>query len=238
MNLKKLGSRCLLAGALTFLGCGPPKYVGYASKHGDWKASVPWGWNVMTDEEEGHFKNTTLIGPFEPEFYLGAPSFSVRWHAYGKSHRLRDGLVESYANADDYIAQMLANVYSPEYQLVAGEDYHRLRPVSEVFVSPPSASGRKAKHFVVLSPVPVPAGTKWGTSVDPESGRLANVRLHAYTVVPLEKGFYVIVYPATRDAYALYEKQYSHFVNTFTLLKDGPDGPALAGAARPAKKTL
>jgi hypothetical protein len=68
----------MLAGCLLMAGCNPPKHVTYTSARRDWKCSVPWGWNVMTDEKGGHYTNTTFIGPFDPEFYLGAPSLSVR----------------------------------------------------------------------------------------------------------------------------------------------------------------
>lgn len=220
--MKRLGPACLIAGAMALLACGPPKYVNYTSTHGDWKASVPWAWNIITDEEGEHFKSTTFIGPFEPEFYLGAPSFIVRWHSYGIAHRLRDGLVESYSSVDDYIKQMLTNVYGPEYQLVSDGDPREPAAVSEILIS-----GRKAKHFVVLSSVLVPPATKWGTSVD-SAGRLANLRRHSYAILPLQKGFYVIVYPATRDGYALHIKPFNNLVNTFALLKDGPAGAPLA----------
>ena len=213
MTRTSLGPACLIAGALAVLACGPPKYVNYSSIHGDWKASVPWAWNVMTDEEGAHFHSTTFIGPFEPEFHLGVPSISVRWHQYSVSHRLRGGSLESYSSVDDYIDQMLKNVYGPEYRLVSDKDHRVEAPISEILVG-----GRKAKHFVVLSSVYVPETTKWGTSIDAQ-GRLANVRLHSYVLLPAENGFYAIVYPATRDGYELYIKQFNNFVNSFKLTK-------------------
>jgi hypothetical protein len=223
MTKKFFSPAWLIAGILGVVACGPPKYVNYTSIQGDWSSSVPWAWNVMTDSDGARFASTTFLGPFEPEFYLGAPSLSVRWHAYNSSHKLRDGLVESYSSADDYIKQMLANVYGPDYELVSDKDIKQPQPVSEVLIG-----GRKAKHFVVLSSVAVPPSTKWGTSIDPESGRLVNVRRHAYTILPLDKGFYVIVYPATNEGYGLYVKQYNNLVNSFKPLKEGPSGPALA----------
>ena len=54
--------------------------------------------------------------------------------------------------------------------------------------------------------------------------------IHAYVLLPMRRGFYVIVYPATRDGYALYEPQFNQLVNSFTPLKEGPDGAALAAA--------
>ena len=99
------------AAALLLCGCNPPKYVNYVSTHKDYKCAVPWGWNVMTDDEETRYTSTTFIGPFDPDFYLGAPSLSVRWYAYSAQHRLPDGLVESYASVDQYIQKALRDVY-------------------------------------------------------------------------------------------------------------------------------
>lgn len=222
-----LATAFLLAAGMLFPACTPPKYVTYTSARGDWKGSVPWGWNVMTDEEGERFTNTSFIGPFEPEFYLGAPSLSVRWYSYSSPHRLPDGLLEMYSSAEDYAAQTLAGVYGPEAVL--------RQPLHEI-----EMAGRKAKHFVVLSPVRVPPGTQWGTSLEAQTGRLVNLRQHAYAVLPLERGFYAVIYPATRDGYPLYEKQFNELVNSFTPLQDGPGGPPLAAAAvePPARKVF
>src|SRR6267378_848686 len=93
-------------------GCKGPKYIGYKSINGDFICQVPWGWNVMTDQEGSHYTNTIFIGPFSPEFFLGAPSLSVRWYSYSSPHRLPDGLLESFDSAEDYIDQILRNLYS------------------------------------------------------------------------------------------------------------------------------
>jgi len=212
---------CLLAVFLS--GCNPPKYATYTSVRGDWRASVPWGWNVMTDQEGAHYSNTTFIGPFEPEFYLGVPSLSVRWYGYSLPRRLPDGLLEMYASAEDYYAQVLKNVYGPEPLL--------RRPLHEVEVA-----GRRAKHFVVLSPLRVPKGALWGTALDADTGRLVNLREHAYVLLPLKRGFYVLIYPATRDGFKLYEPQFNQLVNSFAPLQEGPGGPkpeAPAAASSP-----
>ncbi|MDE2237718.1 MAG: hypothetical protein KGK30_07505, partial [Elusimicrobia bacterium] len=200
-------------------GCSTPKYASYHSIWGDWRADVPYHWNVMTDHEGTHFAVTNLIGPFEPSFYLGAPSFSVGYHQYNTAHRLPDGMVEDYSSVDDYIAQMLRDVYGPNYELVSSLKGHHHDPqgIDEIYVS-----GRKAKHFTVLSPTPVPAATKWGTSVNPSTGQLGVVRLHEYAVLPLSKGFYVLVYPATREGFDLYKKQFNALLNSFKVLKEGP----------------
>ena len=209
-----------LLAAAALCACTAPKYVSYASIRKDFSVSAPWGWSVMTDEEGTRYAATTFIGPFEPEFYLGAPSLSVRWYAYYSAHRLPDGLLESYASADDFISQTIANVYGPEPIL--------RQPVQEI-----EANGHRAKHFVVLSPVVVPPGTRWGTSTEVSTGRLVNLREHAYVVLPLSKGFYVLIYPATRGGFGLYEPQFNQLVNTFTPLSEGPGGPKIAAQAAP-----
>jgi hypothetical protein len=213
--------RVVLAGLLaaSVWACSPPKYVPYKSIQGDWSAVVPYAWDVMTDQEDKTFTNTSFIGPFDPEFFLGAPSFSVRWYSYKKAHRLRDGLVEYYRSVDDFIDQMLRGVYGPDYHLVDEENPSREAPISDVKVA-----GRAAKHFAVLSAASVRPETKWGTSTDPESGRLVNVRLHEYLIIPLETGFYVLVYPATLKGFKYYKPQFNAFAHGFKLSSEGPQG--------------
>lgn len=201
--------------AAAFLAaCSPPKYVRYLSPQKDWRTSVPWGWSVMTDREDARFTHINFIGPFEPQFFLGAPSLSIRWHSYYSPHTLPDGSVESYASADDYIKQMLDFVYGAERQMI--------QPVREVLVA-----GRKAKNFVVRSAAVVPERYSWGTSLDASGKNVVVVRQHAYAVLPLSRGFYVLVYPATADGYPLYEPMFNQMVNTFEPLTDGPGGPPL-----------
>lgn len=198
-------ANALLLTALLAAACSPPKYVAYVSPQKDFKCSVPWGWSVMTDKEEEHYRNTTFIGPFEPEFYLGAPSLSVRWYADSYPHRLADGTLEMYSSAEDYISQTIANIY--------GADAELRQPVRDVAVN-----GRKAKHFVVLSAAPVPPGRQWGTALDVKTGKPVNLRQHAYVVVPMARGFYVLIYPATREGFHSYEPQFNQLVNTFVPL--------------------
>ncbi len=201
------------------LACSPPKYVEYTSIWKDWRCRVPWGWNVITDREGDHFAGTDFLGAFDPDFYLGVPSFRVRWYEYSRPHRLRDGSVEVYSSAQDFISQMLSQVYGPQSTMI--------QPVHEVVLS----GGLTAQYFVVLSPAPVPFGTHWGTEQDRQTGRLVNLRQHAYVVVPLKRGFYVLIYPATRGGYKFYERRFNELVNTFTPLSDGPGGPATAVAS-------
>jgi len=202
--------------AAALAACSPPKYVSYTSIRRDWRCHVPWGWNVVTDEEGDHYLATDFLGAFDPDFFLGLPSLSVRWYSYSVPHRLRDGSLELYASADDFIRQTLSSVYGPSATMV--------QPVHDVTLS----GGRAAKHFVVLAPAPVPGGSRWGTSRDAATGALVNLRQHAYVVLALSRGFYVLTYPATRDGYKTYERRFNELVNTFTPLSDGPSGQPLA----------
>jgi len=181
----------------------------------------------VTDGEKGRFTNTTFIGPFDPNFLMGAPSLTVRWHSYNQAHRLPDGQLELYASVDDYIKQVLRDVYQPHQTMivpVANLEPHDL------------LDGRPGKRFVVSSPVRVPGDLKWGTVLDADSGQPYNVREHAYVLIPMKTGFYVLIYPATKDnqgkeGYPVYEAMFNQMVHTFKALKDGPDGPPAAAPA-------
>ena len=191
------------------VGCRPPSYALYTSPNRDFQCRVPWAWNVMYDAEGTHFSHVNFIGPFEPEFYLGAPSLSVRWYTRYATHRLRDGILEMYADPDDFINQILDSVY--------GKDREMFRPVQDLTVD-----GRKFKYFVVVSAGPVQPGAQWGTATDTKTGKVLNPRKHAYALLPMPSGFYVLTYPATRQGYEKYEKDFTGLVNSFVPLKDGP----------------
>ena len=242
MKLNLLGPACLVAGALAFFGCGPPKYVNYWSQWRDWRASVPWGWNIATESDGDSFANTNLVGPFAPDFYHGVPTFSVRWHKYKSSHRLPDGLPEFYRDADDYVKQTLAVVYAGNYDLVCDMVQQHDRAICEDPKRPgipktPGAmtsiyiEGHLAKHFTVLAPVDVPPETPYGALFDKKTGKATLVRLHEYVVLPLETGFYVIIYPATREGFDVFKPQFNNFLNTFHIAKEGPGAPTPAAAA-------
>ena len=204
-------------------GCKAPQHALYTSPNRDFQCDVPWAWNVMYDSEGTHFTNVTFIGPFEPEFYLGAPSFSVRWHTRYATHRLRDGLLEMYSGPDDFISQTLDSVY--------GKARRMDRELKDLNVE-----GRRFKYFVVVSAGPVQSGARWGTAVD-EAGKTINPRKHAYAILPMPSGFYVLTYPATRQAYDKYYSQFDQLVKSFVPLKDGPGGAPLPPPSRskPAK---
>jgi hypothetical protein len=216
----KLARRALplLAGLFLLASCSPPKYAHYTSVKRDWQADVPWGWNVMVENEGQTYGHTAFIGAFEPDFYLGAPMLQVRWHRYGYPHRLADGQLEVYQSADDYIKQTLDVVYAGEREMKT--DVHELELLG----------GRKARHFVVLSPRSAPAWATWGTSKNTENGALGILRQHAYVVVPLTTGFYSLIYPATKAGYPLYEKHFNQLARSFKPLTEGPGGDKVASA--------
>lgn len=209
--------------------CSPPKHALYTSLHRDYLVNVPWAWNVIVDQEELRFTEAVFLGPFDPDFYLGQPSFRISWHKRYATHKLRNGLLEMYADADDFIDQTLRDVYGPEYQLVGFDkkgDLTVVKAPDEVMV----AKQFKAKHFVVLSAGPAAPGARWGTGEVAATKQLINPRMHAYVVVPMASGFYVLVYPATRDGYPKYSKDFDKLVYSFRPLKDGPAGAALTQA--------
>lgn len=264
MKLSRLGLACLMAGAAALAACSPPKYVHYWSVWRDWHANVPWGWNIRTEQENGSFARTDLNGPFAPEFFLGVPTISVRWHQYRSPHRLPDGLAEYYKDADDYIKQTLSTVYGPHCADFWDEKTPPTKApegsvVDDKGLGQPCGlvekkdgkllvkghpdliyigDGNKAKHFTVMSPVVVPEDYGYGTSYDPQTKQRFVVRMHEYAVLPMSKGFYVLVYPATREGYDLFRPQFNEFINSFKVYKEGPASTAAAApvaASKPAK---
>lgn len=217
--------------------CSPPKYAEYTSVSGDFAARVPWGWRVIADADHDAFAQASFLGPFDPDFYLGVPSLSVRWYKRYRPHRLRDGRLEMYADAGDFIAQTLSQVYGPQAILYGAgrrEDGGReiVRKPEKIVLQ---GSGLPAFFFGVLSPTPAPAGNRWGVGRD-DRGRTVNVRLHDYVVVPVAGGFYVLCYPATLRGYDKDAGMFRALVNTFRPLTAGPGGPKLRPAARAAAR--
>ena len=207
----------LAAACAAAAGCNPPKYVAYRSVNGDFSTVAPWGWQIYTDQEgDGTaFAQTTFIGPFDPQFYLGAPSITVRWYRNYFPRQMRDGRLESYNSAEDFIARTLGEIYGPDYELES--------PVKDIDLR---QSGLTARHFVVLSPVRVPAETRNGVEID-ENNVPHNVRRHAYVVVPMGEGFYVLTYPATRLGYDKFIQNFNQMVSSFLPIKRGPGGRKL-----------
>lgn len=225
--LRRLTAVLLLALAA---GCNPPKYALYESINKDYTASVPWGWQVLTDQQDRDFTQTTFIGPFDPDFYLGAPSLSVRWYRRYRPHHLPDGRIEMYSGADDFIRQTLAQVYGPQYVLMtlAGQLSYRRGPNdTAVEVIPETTlkqSGLKAKAFTVESATPAPEANKWGISAQAGTGKPFVLRKHAYVVVTIEDGFYVLTYPATERGYDNFLDKFAGLMGSFMPRTAGPGG--------------
>lgn len=199
-------------------GCKSPKYANYESIHKDYTVSVPWGWQVMTDSQDDAFTQATFIGPFDPDFYLGAPSLSVRWFKRYRPHRLADGRLEMYSGVDDFINQMLKQVYGPTYFFVGADG----KPVDAVAEITLKNSGLKAKYFTVLSATPAPANMQWGVSEQKGTDKPYILRKHAYAVVAVEGGFYVLCYPATGDGYDRYLDRFLGLIGSFLPSPAGP----------------
>ncbi|MEK7381714.1 MAG: hypothetical protein AAB262_00325 [Elusimicrobiota bacterium] len=224
--------RLLAVLAVVSTACSAPRDVSYKSVFGDFTASAPWGWSVMTDRDADAFSQVNFIGPFDGDFYLGAPSLSVRWYKRYRPHALRDGRLEMYADADDFFNQTLKQVYGESDSIVyggkradGGREMIR-RPVDIVL----RGSGLPAKFFTILSPASAPASNQWGLEQDKE-GKSINMRMHAYALVPMEGGFYVICYPATRRGYDKHEERFRALLGSFRPLTAGPGGPKVRLAA-------
>jgi hypothetical protein len=219
MNSKLLFGCLLVLGALSS-GCGRPKYTWYNSKAGDYRAGVPYEWHFRTENYGTEFSNTVFVGPFEPKFYLGLPTFQVRWYQNYRPHTLPDGSVEVYSGPDNFIEQTLSLVYDYPKKALLTQEIHEV-----------DVAGRQGKHFVVQSEHEVHKNTRFGMFQSPD-GRFVVMRKHGYVVVPAGDGFYVLIYPATREGYDKWEPAFNQFVNSFQIFKNGPGAPAPKSAAR------
>jgi len=238
--MRKNALRALAVASVAVLAaCGAPKYARYKAVSGDWAAYVPWGWNVIADADGDSFAQANFIGPFDSDFYLGAPSLSVRWYKRYRPHVLRDGRLEMYADAEDFINQMLDGVYGKDadvYGVGRRPDQGRVVVArSEIPEITLEESGLTAKYFAVLSPTPAPKTGQWGVETDKKGGRF-NVRYHEYAVVPMPSGFYVICFPATRHGHDKGMQAFNTLVDTFHPYTDGPGGPKIKIPGRVAKR--
>ena len=214
MNAKTLLSVLLVsAAALSLSSCRQPKYFHYTSDAQDFAVEVPYAWRVFYEEQGSNYVNTTFLGPFDPDFFRGAPSFSVRWHAMGAPFVHGFDMEQGYASTEEYAERTLKELYQ-ENSLME-QNIHHIK-----------VSGKQALHFVVSAPMSVPGDTRYGASRD-EQGNTAVLRQHAYVVVPAESGFYVLIYPGTRTGFSRYEDRFNKLVNSFRVLKDGPTGTKL-----------
>jgi len=224
---RRLSAVLLLALAA---GCNPPKYATYESINKDYTAAVPWGWQVVTDQQDNDFAQATFIGPFDPDFYLGAPSLSVRWYRRYRPHRLSDGRLEMYAGPDDFIKQTLSIVYGPEYVLLTLDGRPSYDNAKRTEIIPDIVlknSGLKAKAFAVESAVPAPEQNRWGISAQTGTDKPFVLRKHAYVVVPIEDGFYVLTYPATERGYQNFLDKFAGLMGSFMPVSAGPGGPKI-----------
>ncbi len=227
MKLRVLRTIAVVAAVIA--ACSPPKFSHYRSVSGDWAAYVPSGWNVIADADHDGFSQAQFIGPFDADFYLGAPSFSVRWYKRYRPHLLRDNTLEMYADADDFINQMITQVYGKDtiiYGQGRRDDNGRvLIQKSEIPTIRLKESRLEAKYFAVLSPTPAPAGNVNGIEKNKQDGRRYNVRYHEFAVVPMPSGFYVLCYPATRAGHDKGMQAFNTLVDSFLPYTDGPGGP-------------
>jgi hypothetical protein len=234
------------AAAVLAAACSPPPYVSYRSVSNDFTVSVPWGWDVIADADYDAFSQVTFIGPFDKDFYLGAPTLSVRWFKPYRPHSLRDGRLEMYRSSNDFIAQTLNDVYGKE-ALVYGPSARPLEQrVTVERKAIPSivlkGSGLDAKYFGVLSPAPAAKGVSIGVVTDLD-GRRINQRYHEYAVVPIqvdgrEAGFYVLTYPATVGGHDKGMEKFLHLIGSFHPYTAGPGGPKITIPGSQAKKPL
>lgn len=201
--------------AVLCAGCRPQKYASFGSPWGDYRCDAPRGWRVVEESQGEDYAAVTLAGDLDPDFYLGTPSFSIRWHAHGRPRRLPGGGVEVYASAEDYLERMPREVYGPG---VVELERERI-----------SVSGRDCVHLRLFSPAPAPSWRRYGIAEEEGTGRAVNLRDHSYVVVPGRAGFHVIIYPATRQGYPKLRDRFFRLVNTFHAVKDGPGG-SLVGA--------
>jgi hypothetical protein len=208
-------------------GCSPPKFATYRSVSKDFTVSVPWGWNVLADADHDSFAEARFIGPFDVDFYLGAPTLSVRWYKNYRVRALRGGGVEMYADADDFIRQTVTQVYGKNaYLFGVGSEPPEMRPVISLNQIPEITlrdSGLTAKYFSVLSPTPPSWNVTIGTVQD-EKGRPYNQRYHEYVVVPIEDGFYVLTYPATLRGHDKGMPMFRQLIGSFHPYTAGPGG--------------
>jgi hypothetical protein len=226
MKKRALGIFALFAACLA--ACSPPQYTRYTSVSGDFSVEAPWGWNVIAEADHDAFSEVKFIGPFDADFFLGAPSLSVRWYKRYRAHSLRGGGLEMYADADDFINQTLKQVYGPESVIMDGTKIlDKKLPIPEVTLR---ESGLQAKFFGVISPAP--AGPNQIGAVKDDKGRWFNIRYHEYAVIPTDGGFYVITYPATQKGHNKAVDRFVIMIQSFHPYTAGPGGEKIK--VRPA----
>jgi hypothetical protein len=239
--MKKLAFGIFVVSAVIAAACAAPKFISYRSVSGDFSAYVPWGWNVIAEADHDSFSEVKFLGQPDASFYLGTPSLSVRWYKRYRAHTLSDGRLEMYADADDFIKQMLQQVYGPNSVLVVGGRTYEKREELQAGQSIPEtvipATGLTEKYFGVLSPAPAqPSAVGAGRDVD---GNWHNYRFHEYALIPMQGGFYVITYPATIAGHDKYLDRFNKLAISFHPYTDGPGGEkVMLRPVEPPKKPL
>jgi hypothetical protein len=236
--MKKISVAAVLLAALV-AGCRHPTYTSYRSVFKDYVSVAPWGWNVYTDAQGMDFAETRFIGPFDGDAFFGLPSISVKWFRNYRAHVLRDGQAELYSNGDDYIEQTLSQIYDYKYAEAdrlrfllsvvpddAGKFTNIIPKPSQIPSQTAAESGLPLKMFIVVSPVRAPSNVRWGVDVGPD-GKPYNNRMHAYAVISLPDGFYVMSYPATVRSFPHDFARFAELVRKFHPLTDGPGGPRI-----------
>jgi hypothetical protein len=233
------------AAAALAAACNPPPYVSYKSVSNDFTVSAPWGWDVIADADYDAFSQVLFVGPFDKDFYRGAPTLSVRWYKPYRPHALRGGGWEMYASSDDFIRQTLGDVYGKDAIVYGPSSAPLDRRVAVDRKAIPTivlrTSGLDAKYFGVLSPSPAATGTTIGVVVDRDGNRI-NQRYHEYAVVPIqvdgrEAGFYVLCYPATVGGHDKGMENFRTLIGSFHPYTAGPGGPKITIHPQPAKSS-
>ena len=214
------------AALLALAGCIAGNYAHYRSPFGDFVCEVPKGWTTIVDSGGPDFYQITFAGPLQPEFYKGVPSLSVRWYRLNTTHRLPDGSYELYASVRDYMDQMLHDIYGPDGYYKGGDDVDQERAAARnqalgEFETIKMSGDRDALFFVAYHNVPAPVGANYGVVSDDEGHRIIRER-HGYAILPVRDGFYVLVYPATRNGFERFKKSFLRMVLSFRLLREGP----------------
>ena len=222
----RLGYGFVAAGLAITSGCVPAKkYSAYRSHEGDFACEVPAGWPVVMDRASAYFSQVLFTGPFEPSFYLGVPTLSVRWYRINAPRRLPNGSHEMYSSVQDFMGQMLRDVYGPDGSFKADADAEADLAMGRGETLPESKrikiSGREGVYFVAYHNAPAPEGKRDGVVSD-NAGRRVILQRHGYAILPVHGGFYVLSYPATRDGFEKYKPAFFKLINSFRILKEGP----------------
>ena len=223
-----MGSRLVVALLLlAAAGCRPgPKYSQFRSPFADFVCQVPSGWKTIVDSTGNDYYQVSFLGPFEPNFYKGVPSLSVRWFRFNQPHKLPDGSYEMYSSAQDFMEQMRRDIYGPDGYYKAGDDKEQQNHMARGEALPDFETIKMqgdlpAAFFVAYHNLAAPAGATYGVVSDDAGHRIVRER-HGYVVLPVRSGLYVLTYPATRGGYEVHKMSFIALIKTFKLLREGP----------------